>query len=372
MSGRDNTGLFFALLRAGLWETEVNLRPYEPLDMEALYALAEDQSVVGVLANGLEHVADRAMTKAEVLSFLKKAYSIEGRNKSMDEFVGRLVGKLDAEGIRAVLVKGQGVAQCYARPAWRSAGDVDLLLDGDNYLKAKDFLSPLASEVEKEQPDKKHLGMHFDKWVVELHGTLRSSLGRRVNRGMDALQEEMFAKEDFRSWRCGDVSVLLPSVDNDLLIVFTHILQHFFTSGIGLRQICDLVRLLWTYRDEIDLSLLESRLRGMGLMSEWKAFGAVAVEYLGMPAEAMPFYESGPSWKRKAARIVEFIFTVGNFGHKRDLSYIQKYPLLIRKTISFHRNTRDFLWHLPIFPKDAWRLYLGRIVAGFAAVARGE
>ena len=364
--------MFFALLRAGLWETEVCLRPYEPLDMGALYELAGEQSVEGIVALGLEHVADRQMTKAEVLAFLKKAVSLEGRNKSMDEFIERIIGRLDAAGIQAVLVKGQGVAQCYARPEWRSAGDVDLLLDGDNYLKAKEFLSPLASEVEKEEPSKKHLGMHFGKWVLELHGSLRSSLGRRVNDGVDEIQREMFSRGDFRRWSCGAVTVLLPSVDNDLFVIFTHILQHFFTSGIGLRQICDLCRLLWTYRAEIDLPLLERRLRDMGLMSEWKAFGAVAVEYLGMPAEAMPFYEDRPSWKRKAARIVAFILEVGNFGHNRDLSYMDKYPVVIRKAISFRRNTRDFLWHLPIFPKDAWRIYLGRIVHGFQAVARGE
>ena len=340
--------------------------------MEGLYGLAGDQAVEGIIAAGLEHVADRAMTKAEVLSFLKKAVSLEGRNKSMDELIEGLVGKLDAEGIQAVLVKGQGVAQCYERPAWRSAGDVDLLLDGDNYVRASEFLAPLASEVDKEEPWKKHLGMHFDKWVVELHGTLHNSLGRKVNDGLDELQKEMFAKQDFRKWTCGSVTVLLPSVDNDILVIFTHILTHFFTSGIGLRQVCDWCRLLWTYRAEIDRPLLERRLRRMGLMTEWKAFGAVAVEYLGMSAEAMPFYEDRPSWKRKAARIVSFILEVGNFGHKRDYSYIEKYPLLIRKTMSFHRNTRDFCRHLPIFPKDAWRIYLGRIVHGFQAVARGE
>ena len=367
-----NTGLLFALLRAGLWEREVSLLPYEPLDMDGLYSLAGEQSVEGIVAAGLEHVADRAMTKAEVLSFLKKAFSLEGRNASMDAFIADTVDKLDREGILAVLVKGQGVAQCYERPSWRSSGDVDLLLDSDNYLKAKKFLCPLADEVEKEEPSKKHLGMHFGNWVVELHGSLRSSLGKKVNDGMDAIQAEMFSRQDFRKWRCGETTVLLPPVDSDILVVFTHILQHFFTGGIGLRQICDWSRLLWTFREEIDRDLLERRLRGMGLMSEWKAFGALAVGCLGMPSEAMPFYEDSPSLRRKAARIASFVIEVGNFGHNRDLSYIRKYPVVIRKSMSFFRNTRDFLRHLPIFPVDALRMFVGRTIHGFAAVARGE
>ena len=59
---------------------------------------------------------------------------------------------------------------------------------------------------------------------------------------------------------------------------------------VGLRQFCDWCRLLWTYRRSINVGLLEARLNEMGLVSVWKAFGAFAVEYLGMPGEAMPLY----------------------------------------------------------------------------------
>ena len=34
----------------------------------------------------------------------------------------------------------------------------------------------------------------------------------------------------------------------------------------------------------------------MGLMSEWKAFAAVAVDWLGMPVEAIPLYSSNRKW----------------------------------------------------------------------------
>ena len=86
-----------------------------------------------------------------------------------------------------------------------------------------------------------------------------------------------------REWKNDGADVPLPSPDNDVIIVFTHFLQHFFVGGVGLRQICDWCRLLWTYRSEIDAAKLEGRLREMGIVSEWKAFGAFAVEYLGLP-----------------------------------------------------------------------------------------
>ena len=72
---------------------------------------------------------------------------------------------------------------------------------------------------------------------------------------------------------------------------------------------------LWTYRDELDLPLLEYRLRRMGVMTEWKAFGALAVEWLGMPVEAMPFYSSSAHNRWKLRRILAFVLETGNFGH---------------------------------------------------------
>ena len=381
--------MFFALLRAGLWERGVRLSKYETpgpstaasgaqslvagvLDTEAVYKIADEQAVVGIVAAGFEHVEDRKMQKAEVLSFLKKAVSIEGRNMTMNDFVASLLGKMQAEGISALLVKGQGIAQCYERPLWRSSGDVDLLLDAENYEKAKAFLPPLATSVEREDAPRKHLGMHFDKWVVELHGTLHTSFSKRSNAILDSIQDEMFRRENFRLWNNNGIIIPLPSPDNDVFVVFTHIIQHFFAAGIGLRQICDWCRLLWTFRSELDLPLLESRLSELGLTSEWKAFAAYAVDYLGMPVEAMPFYDPARRWSRKARRINKFILYMGNFGHNRDRSYYLKYNFLLRKSISLWYIFCDFFVYLPIFPKDATRILWHRLVYGFSAAAQGE
>ena len=98
---------------------------------------------------------------------------------------------------------------------------------------------------------------------------------------------------------------------------------------------------MWKYRKTIDSSLIEKRLRKMGLTSEWKAFAAFAVHYLGMPSEAMPLYSADEEWKKKASLIKDFVIESGNFGHNRDTSYYRKYPYLIRKVCSMGRRIGD-------------------------------
>lgn len=376
----NNTQAFFALVKAGLWEQNVRLSQYNNIDYYAIMRIAEEQSIIGLVTAGLEIVSDVKIQKEVLLQFVGSTLQIEKQNNAMNAFIADLIIKLRKEDVYVILVKGQGIAQCYEKPLWRSSGDVDLLLSESNYERAKEFLTPLAADVETEYTHFKHQGMTVDGWVVELHGTLHSRLSKRVDNGIDEVQKDVFYGGNVRSWDNGCTQVLLPSPDNDVIFVFTHILHHFFFEGIGLRQICDWCRLLWTYRDSLNHGLLESRIRKMGLMTEWKAFAAFAVKWLGMPAEAMPLLDSSnvqefKKFERKADKICKFVLEVGNFGHNKLVqgsngSRVQGYYW--RKFKSFWVRLSDMLRHFQLFPKDSIVFFWGVLRSGLHAAVRGE
>lgn len=353
----NNTKAFFALVKAGLWEQKVRLPQFRQIDFDEVFRLAEEQSVVGLVTAGIEHVVDVKVPQEIVLQFIGSSLQLEQQNLAMNEYVAQLIEQLRIEDIYAILVKGQGIAQCYERPLWRASGDVDLLLSEDNYQKAKALLLPQAEEVEQEYSTFKHLGMTMKGgFVVELHGALYSRLSKRIDRGIDALQEDVFCFGNVRSWMNGDTRVFLPGVDNDAIFVFTHILHHYYIKGVGLRQICDWCRLLWTCRDKFDRKGLNFRLETMGLMSEWQAFAALAVDWLGMPAEAMPLYSSDKKWSRKAERIIAYVLECGNFGHNRQRSLPDSF--LGGKIVSVWRKLKDFGRHARVFPLDSVKFFI--------------
>lgn len=372
MSLNDNQKVFLEIVKAGLWEKDVRLSSYGKIDLNVLYQLAQEQAISGLVAAGLEHVEDVELHQKEVLLFVGEALQIEQRNTAMNYFIGVIIEKLRNADIYALLLKGQGIAQCYERPLWRVCGDVDLFLSESNYLAAKSYFTPLASHIDEENLYNHHLAMTIDSWIVELHGTLRGGLWKRVDRVLDDVQNDIIYGGAVRSWMNGQTQVFLPKVDEDVVFVFTHILQHFFRGGIGLRQVCDWCRLLWTFKDKINQSLLEQRLNSMGLMSEWKTFSALAVSTLGMPAEAIPFYSSNEKWENKAQRVLYFILETGNFGHNRDSSYYEKYPYFLYKIISLWQNTKDTVKHMGIFPIDSIRIWGLMIKDGFTAVFKGK
>lgn len=245
-------------------------------------------------------------------------------------------------------------------------------MNEDDFQKAKIFFRPLVNKFDPDDDYTRHINMHYGEWVVEIHANQYCSLSQRINRVMNEVHNDIFYNGKVRSWINDGTQIFLPSPDNDTIIIFTHFFNHFYRGGVGLRQVCDWCRLLWTYHNTLNLQLLEERIRKAGLLDEWRAFGAFAVKYLGMPIEMMPLLTANANLIKKVDRICEFIIEVGIFGHNRDTSYYGKYPFLIRKAISARWRLKDWLRHVRIFPVDSMRFLLGITYNGICSVVHGE
>lgn len=311
------------MVRAGLWEKDVKLQKSGTVNFTEIKRLAEDQFCVGLVTAGIEHIAGVKIPPIWTLQFIGSTLLLEQRNKAMNTFIVDLVEKLRQEDIYTLLVKGQGIAQCYEKPSWRESGDVDLFLSDANYDRAKKFLYPMSSGSKPERQFSKELGMNIGQWYVELHGSQRTGLSTRVDKEIDGAQRAVFYDGKVRATElmvsgC-NVQVLIPAADEDVFLVFTHFVKHFYKEGgMSVRQLCDWCRLLYTYRESLNHELLESRIIKAGLMAEWRAFAVVAVKWLGMPVAAMPFFNIDNSLNKKAEKIVACILKVGEWNKWRD------------------------------------------------------
>ena len=116
-----NKDAFFALLRAGLWgkadaNLNVGLNLNEGLNWENVYQLAQEQSVQGLVLQGLEELRAKGLElrvpQMLLLQWIGEVQIIEQQNKDMNAFIADLIEKLRKADIYALLVKGQGIAQC--------------------------------------------------------------------------------------------------------------------------------------------------------------------------------------------------------------------------------------------------------------------
>ena len=350
---------FLELVRAGLWAGDESTDlGTESLVWDKVYQFAAEQSVVGLVLAGVEH-ANVKLPQELLLQWIGEAQILEQQNLTMNKFIRDLFKRLLDANINAVLIKGQGVAQNYGNPLWRSCGDIDLLMDSENYEKAKALLIPMSDHVETENKVKKHQGLYIKDFLIELHGAMPFMLSEKVDKVVDKVIDKV--NTDNTDGTGYLLNVAVPKADEHLMIVFTHFLHHFFIEGVGLRQICDWCMLLWRFRSELDLRVLESRINKAGLKTEWQVFGAMAVEYLGMPKDAMPMYDS--RYKVKGERVLERILKSGNMGHNNDLSYRSKYSGLTYKLVALWRRIKDFTGFTMIFPVDAPKFFVYYVLA---------
>ena len=113
----NNQQAFFALLRAGLWaEPERLVSVVSPVDWKEIYRLASEQSVLGLVLAGIDCLPiEQRPPKVLLLQWIGEIQMLEQQNREMNDFIGSLVEKMHNAGISTILVKGQGVAQCYNR-----------------------------------------------------------------------------------------------------------------------------------------------------------------------------------------------------------------------------------------------------------------
>ena len=369
--GQKTDAQFFALLRSGLWNEVPERAPFAGgTDWETLYRLSREQTVVPLVTDGINRLP-RELLPAEperMDPFLGDMMSTAKRNRVLDAFIPKVFRAL--EGIPVVLVKGQALAQDYPDPERRQPGDIDLLLLPESYEAAKAILLPKATTVQEEGKEIWHQGMHFRSVEVEIHGSISTLMSRKLDRQLAALLEEQFDGRTFPTVSIDGADIPVPEVDFNAIYVFVHFLQHYWSGGIGLRQLADWMTFVSVHKRDIHPVVLEKRLEALGLLNIWKVFTGFAQEYLGCPAEKLPL-AAMPDTK-KNARIWKYIRRCGNFG-RNVVRTRKEEPYLVRKVHSFWRLVvADRLRHFAVFPMESVRFFLGAFGYGLQRLAKGE
>ena len=105
----------------------------------------------------------------------------------------------------------------------------------------------------------------------------------------------------------------VPPIEFDVVYILLHAVHHLYSSGVGLRQICDWVCLLHNYRGKINQENVTKLLKKTGMTNAARIFGAVAVNYMGLEKEDLVVgYD--PEDEKYAEILINDIWNKGNFG----------------------------------------------------------
>lgn len=350
--------LFFNILKSALWglDDRLDASSLSRDDVMAALRIAKAQTVLGMVANEvmqtsslscLLNEADKAGLKRFVMSNLTTG-------QMLNNALINIVLELRKYGIEPVLLKGQGVAKYYSMPELRQCGDIDVYVGQDNFAKACEVIGEMSSPEDHQGdiPSLKHFHTRIGHAFIEIHRYTDVYWPKRYDRVYQKISDAGM-HSDLVPLDFAGVPVMSPSVDFNVFFIFNHFWHHFIADGVGLRQLCDWVRLMHANHGKINLGYLSDVLGKMRLMKEWQVFGYIAVNTLGLPADEMPFYE--PKYKKTAEKVLELIMLEGNFGMENRKDYKRPKGYVAGKWYSFKRRFGRNLRVLSIFPMESLR-----------------
>ena len=281
--------LFFEILQNGLWGKPIEAVPTRN-DMLHVVKLALSQTVLGIVGNVIitDKTLSSYLTERELAYLRKLVMSVVSVSYTWNCSVRNIFMEMHDNGVDPILLKGQGIAQYYPNPDFRQCGDIDLYVGKQYFEKACEVVKALATENDMAtvKHTKKHFHIYLGKVPIELHLYSDVYYPKRLDRIYQEISDAGISVAPVEVKLAG-YPVKTPSVNFNVFYIFNHLWHHFIADGVGLRQICDLCVLLHRFHGQIDHDYLQNVLERMGLLKQWKIFGSIAVEKLGLPVEEL-------------------------------------------------------------------------------------
>ncbi|MCD7957299.1 MAG: nucleotidyltransferase family protein [Lachnospiraceae bacterium] len=225
----------------------------------------------------------------------------------------QVIRLLNDSNIPCVILKGSSSAACYPDPALRIMGDIDILVKPEQQMESVRILQANGYGNVLDEAHHCHMTIHKGGITVEVHKepnglflNEKSEITHKIRKYFDDALERQQTVDG------------LPMLadDQQALVLILHKLEHFLTSGLGLRQLCDWAVFVEKKMTDTLWAKLKPLLLDFGLLTFTGVMTRACIDYLNMPGEKAPWaleYNEDT-----AAKVIEQILIEGNFGGMAD------------------------------------------------------
>lgn len=309
----QSTDLFLSLLRAALFDEKLDASAFAEADWKQIFYLADVQTVSSLVLDGMEMLPPSVLrlTLGEKMKLAGKMQRMEQVNSLHRSVIVKIDKALKAEGIPAVFMKGQTVALRYPNPLHRTPGDIDFVVSLANFERTMAVMEKLG-KVDHSLVHEHHGMAGVDGVTVEPHYKVHNYQRPSTDQAMQEMFSSVFHSELSSADIDGYAVPIFPPTFESVFLI-SHMVNHVYEEGLGLRQVIDYAMFLHHCADKIDWMQHHEWLYRMRMERAWRIFTCICVEYLGLPlpSQVEPFSYNERKW---AAVLMEDIMRVGNFG----------------------------------------------------------
>ena len=289
--------------------SDSSLSLFSAVDWEAVKALAERQGLSGVVADGIECLPKEVRPPKPVMLQLigEVLQNYEYRHELYRRAIAELAGFYNSHGFKMMVLKGYACALDWPKPEHRPSGDIDIWLFGeqkeaDEVLANADFTNCTdegsAEDSVKKLPKNRieidnshhhHTVFYWRDFMVENHYDFINVHHHRSNAAFERILKGL--GEDDSHWvELYGERVYLPSPNLHALFLLKHMMLHFASGEIALRQVLDWGFFVKAHGNEVDWKYVEGVLEEFGMMEMFGIFNAICEENLGFAFSGLKAY----------------------------------------------------------------------------------
>jgi hypothetical protein len=219
------------------------------------------------------------------------------------------------ENLHPIVMKGIICRQLYGKyEDYRPSGDEDILVKVDDFHKVRKVMEEEGFECEEPNITRKQLEhihhvefYHKDSgFLVEVHTNIIGNENRQRAK-MNSYFDNVFEQEHVVDIK--GVLIHTMNYTEHYIFVVLHAFKHFLSSGVGIRQVLDILLYQKRYESEIDWEIVSQGLKENQARDFLGDVQAIGTEYLGFV-----FQQQLPC--KNPQILLEDILDVGVFGKR--------------------------------------------------------
>ena len=345
--------LLFELIRVTIGRQNSLSRNPLSSEWQELLELSQKHALAGVTFAGVRKLQQNGASIPTDLywQWLGLTSQVHQRNEVMNAHCVKACNKLQQEGFKACILKGQGVAQLYGSELslLRHSGDIDMWVDG-GMNSAMTWTRTNYGDVAFDYINA-HVPM-FKETEVELHWRVRSMSNliqnRKLQKWLKEHEGELLNTTIELPNGLGAIPVLSLTLNRYYILL--HCYNHIFSEGLGLRQIMDLYFVLAQdcFDKAKDADFRKFFLDSLGLRRFASAMMWIMSYVFGLEKERMLCEPD----EKEGRYILNEVMQNGNMGHhdhriKRVSKNVRVQSIAATLQHTWHLATRypsEFLW----------------------------
>lgn len=237
--------------------------------------LAINQMVLPIVGGGAVKMGFELPEKWK--SFMMAVAIRNCRNLDIQQ---KILNILEKNNIRCTILKGISVSMYYPEPLHRPLGDIDILVDEENYDKTIDLLTGSTDRDSEYLKHKFHYHFTYDGLTVEVHKFMTEYSDNKYGEFLKEYLKSALDNIEIKQYKCYSFPVL--NSEYQIISLLLHTQRHFFEHKTNLRMICDYAMYVQTLSEE-EWSKIYPTLEKLNLNTFADALILMCQKYLGIP-----------------------------------------------------------------------------------------